>query len=98
MPLIVKYSEDVQKGHVGLSKIVMKSLGIRENQRIKIVLTRPKPLVPPGEFKLRAVEKEVSEKEALVNPSLKWRSLKECDKVEISTNVDNLIERSFLFS
>ena len=98
MPLVVKYSEDVPKGYVGLSKIVMEILGIMENQKIKIVLTRPKPLVPPGEFKLRAVEKEVSEKEALVNPSLKWKGLKEWDKVEISTNVDNLIERSFLFS
>ena len=98
MPLIIKYSKDIPRGCVGLSKTIMENLGIQENQKVKIVLTRPKPLVPPGEFKLRAIKKEISEKEAHVNPSLKWKSLKEWDKVEISTNVDNLIERSFLFS
>jgi len=97
MPLIVKYSKDVPKGYVGLSKTVMETLGIQENQRIKLVLTRPKPLVPPGEFKLRAIRKEISDREAHVNSSLKWKSLKELDKVEISTDVSNLVERSFLF-
>jgi len=97
MRLIVKYSKDVPKGYVGLSKTVMETFGIQENQRIKLVLTRPKPLVPPGEFKLRVVGKEISDGEAHVNPSLKWKSLKEWDKVEISTDVSNLIERSFLF-
>jgi len=97
MPLIVKYSNDIPKGHVGLSETIMKTLGIQENQRIKLVLTRPKPLVPPGEFKLKAITKKISDKEAHVNPSLKWKSLKEWDKVEISTDVSNIIERSFLF-
>jgi len=97
MSLIVKYSNDIPKGYVGLSKTVMEHLGIQENQRVKLVLTRPKPLVPPGEFKLRAIKKEISDGEAYVNPSLKWKSLKEWDKVEISTDVSNLIERSFLF-
>lgn len=97
MPLIVKYSKYIPKGYVGLSETIMKTLGIQENQRIKLVLIRPKPLVPPGEFKLRAIKKEISDKEAHVNPLLKWKSLREWDKVEISTNVSNLIERSFLF-
>jgi hypothetical protein len=97
MPLIIKYSKDIPKEYVGLSKTVMETLCIQENQKIKIVLTRPKPLVPPGEFKLRAIKKEIPEREAHVNPSLKWKSLKEWDKVEISTDVSNLIERSFLF-
>lgn len=97
MPLIIKYSKDIPKGYVGLSKTVMETLGIQENQKIKLVLTRPKPLVPPGEFKLKATKKEISEREAHVNPSLKWKSLKEWDKVEILTDVSNLIERSFLF-
>jgi len=97
MPLIIKYSEDIPKGYVGLPKTVMETLGIQENQKIKIVLTRPKPLVPPGEFKLRAIRKEILEGEAHVNPSLKWKSLKEWDRVEISTDMRNLIERSFLF-
>jgi len=97
MPLIIKYSKDVPKGYVGLSKTVMEHLGIQENQRVKLVLTRPKPLVPPGEFKLLAIKKEILDREAHVNPSLNWKSLKEWDKVEISTDVSNLIERSFLF-
>ncbi|MDH5450627.1 MAG: hypothetical protein OEX77_06980 [Candidatus Bathyarchaeota archaeon] len=97
MIFIVRYSRDVPKGCVGLSRMVMKTLGIQENQKIKIVLTRPKPLVPPGEFKLRAIKKEICKREVHVNPSLKWKSLKEWDKVEIFTDVDNLIERSFLF-
>ena len=77
MPLIIKYSKAIPKGHVGLSKTIMENLGIQEKRRIKLVLTSPKPLVPPGEFKLRAIKKEISEKEAHVNPSLKWKSLKE---------------------
>jgi len=97
MPLIVKYSNDIPKGYVGLSKTVMEALGIQEDQKIKIVLTRPKPLVPPGEFKLRAIKIEIPDREAHVNPSLKWKSLQEWDKVEISKDVSNLIERSFLF-
>jgi len=83
MPLVVKYSKEISKGYVGLSSIVMETLGIRENQKIKIVLTRPKPLVRPGEFKLRAITKEILDREAHVNPSLKWKSLKEWDKIEV---------------
>jgi len=75
--------------------MIMETLGIQENQMIKIVLTRPKPLVPPGEFKLGAIEKEICEREVYVNPSLKWKSLKEWDKVEILTDTSNR-ERSFL--
>jgi len=97
MPLTVKYSDDVPKGYVGLSKTIMETLGIQENQAIKIVLTRPKPLVPPGEFKLKAIKKEIHEGEVHVHPSLKWKSLKEWDKVEISTDVGKIIKRSFLF-
>ena len=97
MPLIIKYSEDIPKGYVGLSKSVMETLGTQENQKVKTVLTRPKPLVPPGEFKLRAIKKEIPDGEAHVNPSLEWKSLKEWDKVEICTDVSKLIERSFLF-
>jgi len=97
MPLTIKYSKDIPKGYVGLSKTVMETLGIQENQKVKIVLTRPKPLVPPGEFKLRAIKVEIPDREAHVNPSLRWKSLKEWDKVEIHTGVSNRIERSFLF-
>lgn len=86
MSLIIKYSKDIPKGYVGLSKTVMETLGIQENQRIKLILTRPKPLVPPSEFKLKAIKKEISEKEAHVNPSLKWKSLKEWDRIEILTD------------
>jgi len=89
MPLIVKYSKNIPKGYVGLSKAVMETLGIQENQRVKLVLTRPKPLVPPSEFKLKAITKEILEREAHVNPSLKWKSLREWDKVEILTNFNN---------
>lgn len=96
MIFTVRYSRDVPKGCVGLSPMIMKTLGIQENQTIKIVLTRPKPLVPPGEFILRAIEKEIFEREAHVNPSLKWKSLKEWDKVKILTDISHR-ERSFLF-
>jgi len=97
MSLIIKYSKDIPKGYVGLSKAIMETLSIQEHQEIKLVLTRPKPFVPPGEFKLRAIKKEIPDREAHVNPSLRWKSLKEWDKVEISPDVSNLIERSFLF-
>ena len=83
MPFIVKYSQNIIKGYVGLSKGVMEEIGIREGQEITLVLTRPKPFLPPNKFKLKVTAKEIAEEEVHVNPSLRWKSLKELDKVEI---------------
>lgn len=84
MPFIVKYSQNIIKGYVGLSKRVMEKIGIREGQEITLVLTRPKPFLPPNKFKLKTTAKEIAEEEAHVNPSLRWKSLKEFDEVEIT--------------
>jgi len=83
VPFNIKYSENITKGYVGLSKRVMEKVGIREGQEITLVLTRPKPFLPPNKFKLKATAKEIPKEEVHVNPSLKWKSLKELDKVEI---------------
>jgi len=83
VPFIIKYSENITKGYVGLSRRVMEKIGIREGQEITLVLTRPKPFLPPNKFRLKATAKEIAEEEAQVNPSLKWKSLKELDKVEV---------------
>lgn len=83
MLFIVKYSQNIVKGYVGLSKRVMEKIGIREGQEITLVLTRPKPFLPPNKFKLKATTKEIAEEEVHVNPLLKWKSLRELDKVEI---------------
>jgi antitoxin component of MazEF toxin-antitoxin module len=83
MPFIVKYSQNVIKGYVGLSKRVMEEIGITEGQEITLVLTCSKPFLPPNKFKLKATTKEVAEEEVHVNPSPKWKSLRELDIVEI---------------
>jgi hypothetical protein len=83
VPFIVKYSEGIAKGRVGLSKRVMEKIGITEGQEIMLMLTRPKPFLPPNKFKLKATAREIAEEEVHVNPSLKWKNSKELDKVEI---------------
>jgi hypothetical protein len=61
----------------------MEKIGIREGQEITLVLTRPKPFLPPNKFKLKVTAKEIAEEEVHLNPLLKWKSLRELDKVEI---------------
>ena len=85
MPFITRYSENIAKGYVGLSKRVMEKMSIKEGQEITLLLTRPKPFLPPNKFKLKATAEEIAEEEVHVNPSLKWKGLKELDKIEITT-------------
>jgi len=80
VPFIIKYSENILKGYVGLSKRVMEKIDIREEQEITLVLTRPKPFLPPNKFKRKATAREIAEEEVHVNSSLKWKSFKELIK------------------
>jgi hypothetical protein len=83
VPFIIRYYESIAKGYVGLSKSVIEKIGVIEGQEITLLLMRPKPFLAPNEFKLKVTTREIAEDEVYVNPSLKWKSLKEIDKVEI---------------